>query len=156
MDCVIGYFLTVYRRLLGLLFHVRYFVLIGRKADRKKAKNLHVQEQDARQRNPKAFAIQSAVKAQKRFHRWNIDSDLVTGVKPNVSLSRAQDLETKKQHIPLVDRTPVEPPPVVVAIVGPPRVGKSTLLQALLKNFTRQNITSIQGPVTLVTGNWQI
>ena len=73
------------------------------------------------------------LKAQKRFHR-------------------AQDLETKKQHIPLVDRTPVEPPPIVVAIVGPPKVGKSTLLQALIKNFTRQNITSIQGPVTLVSG----
>ena len=41
---------------------------------------------------------------------------------------------------------------IVVAIVGPPKVGKSTLLQALIKNFTRQNITSIQGPVTLVSG----
>ena len=39
-----------------------------------------------------------------------------------------------------------------MAIVGPPKVGKSTLLQALIKNFTRQNITSIQGPVTIVTG----
>jgi hypothetical protein len=66
---------------------------------------------------------------------------------------RAQDLETKKQHIPLVDRTPLEPPPIMVAIVGPPKVGKTTLLQALIKNFTRQNITSIQGPVTIVTGN---
>ena len=61
-------------------------------------------------------------------------------------------METKKQHIPLVDRTPLEPPPIMVAIVGPPKVGKSTLLQALIKNFTRQNITSIQGPVTIVTG----
>jgi len=42
----------------------------------------------------------------------------------------------------------------VVAIVGPPKVGKSTLLQALIKNFTRQNITSIQGPVTIVIGNY--
>ncbi|XP_045029896.1 ribosome biogenesis protein BMS1 homolog [Daphnia magna] len=105
----------------------------GRKADKKKAKDPHVQEMDARQRNPKAFAIQSVAKAQKRFHR-------------------AQDLETKKQHIPLVDRTPLEPPPIIVAIVGPPKVGKTTLLQALIKNFTRQNVTSIQGPITLVTG----
>ena len=69
-------------------------------------------------------------------------------------LFSAQDLETKKQHIPLVDRTPLEPPPIVVAIVGPPKVGKTTLLQALIKNFTRQNITSIQGPVTVVIGNY--
>ncbi|EFX65646.1 hypothetical protein DAPPUDRAFT_303569 [Daphnia pulex] len=40
----------------------------------------------------------------------------------------------------------------MVAIVGPAKVGKTTLLQALIKNFTRQNITSIQGPVTIVTG----
>jgi len=46
----------------------------------------------------------------------------------------------------------VEPPPIVVAIVGPPKVGKTTLLQALIKNYTRQNITSIKGPITLVIG----
>ena len=51
-----------------------------------------------------------------------------------------------------MDRTPVEPPPIVVAIVGPPKVGKTTLLQALIKNYTRQNITSIKGPITLVIG----
>ncbi len=42
---------------------------VGRKADKKKVKDPHVQEMDARQRNPKAFAIQSVAKAQKRFHR---------------------------------------------------------------------------------------
>jgi len=28
----------------------------------------------------------------------------------------------KKLHVPMVDRTPEEPPPVVVAVVGPPGV----------------------------------
>lgn len=42
----------------------------GRKAEKKKAKNPHEQELNARQRNPKAFAIQSVAKAQKRFHRY--------------------------------------------------------------------------------------
>jgi pantothenate kinase len=37
-----------------------------------------------------------------------------------------------------------EPPPIVVAIVGPPKVGKSTLLRCLVKNFTRQTLTNIQ------------
>jgi ribosome biogenesis protein BMS1 len=59
----------------------------------------------------------------------------------------------KKQHIPLLDRTPLEPTPIMVAIVGQPQVGKNTLLQALIKNSTRKNITSIQGLVTIVTGN---
>lgn len=65
---------------------------------------------------------------------------------------RAQDLKTKKHHIPLVDRTPLEPPPVVIAVVGPPKVGKSTLIRCLIKNFTRQKLGDICGPVTIVSG----
>ena len=40
----------------------------------------------------------------------------------------------------------------MVAIVGPPSVGKSTLMQNLIKNYTRQKLNNIQGPVTVVTG----
>jgi ribosome biogenesis protein BMS1 len=32
------------------------------------------------------------------------------------------DLEQKKLHVPLIDRSPILPPPVVVAVVGPPQV----------------------------------
>ena len=84
-------------------------------------------------RNPKAFGFQSVQKAAKTFHR-------------------KQDLETKKQHAPVVDRTPVEPPPIIVAIVGPPKVGKTTLISSLIKNFTRQKISDIRGPITIVSG----
>ncbi|RUS90079.1 hypothetical protein EGW08_002121 [Elysia chlorotica] len=105
----------------------------GPKAEKKKSKNKHEQDLTARQRNPKAFAIQSVNKAAKSFRR-------------------TADIKAKKQHIPKVDRTPVEPPPIVVAIVGPPKVGKSTLLKCLIKNFTKQKITNIQGPVTVVAG----
>jgi len=65
---------------------------------------------------------------------------------------RTQDLKTKKQHIPIVDRTPDEPPPIIVGVVGPPKVGKSTLLRCVVKNFTKQRLTKIQGPVTVVSG----
>jgi ribosome biogenesis protein BMS1 len=65
---------------------------------------------------------------------------------------RSQDIKTKKHHIPLVDRTPVEPPPVVVAVVGPPKVGKTTLLQCIVKNYAKQRLAHIQGPVTVVAG----
>ncbi|XP_068111576.1 ribosome biogenesis protein BMS1 homolog [Hyperolius riggenbachi] len=90
-------------------------------------------EDDARKRNPKAFAVQSAVRMARTFHR-------------------AQDLKTKKHHIPVVDRTPLEPPPVVVVVVGPPKVGKSTLIRCLIKNFTKQKLSEIRGPVTIVSG----
>jgi len=104
----------------------------GKKADKKKEK--HVQEgQTPKQKNPKAFAIQNVKKAER-------------GVR------RKEDIQEKRKHVPSVDRSPVEPPPIVVAIVGPPKVGKSTLLQCLIKNFTRQTLSNIQGPVTVVSG----
>ncbi|CAH2321746.1 ribosome biogenesis BMS1 homolog [Pelobates cultripes] len=92
-----------------------------------------ITEEDARKRNPKAFTVQSAVRMAKNFHR-------------------TQDLKTRKHHIPVVDRTPLEPPPVVVVVVGPPKVGKSTLIRCLIKNFTKQKLTEIRGPVTIVSG----
>ncbi|XP_012889212.1 PREDICTED: ribosome biogenesis protein BMS1 homolog isoform X1 [Dipodomys ordii] len=109
----------------------------GPKAEKKKKRHLQDlqlgDEQDARKRNPKAFAVQSAVRMARSFHR-------------------TQDLKTKKHHIPVVDRTPLEPPPIVVVVMGPPKVGKSTLIQCLIRNFTRQKLTEIRGPVTIVSG----
>ncbi|VDK19508.1 unnamed protein product, partial [Anisakis simplex] len=62
------------------------------------------------------------------------------------------DKDEKKKHIPIVDRSPVEPPPVIVAIVGPSKVGKSTLLRCLLKHYIRQTVNELHGPITIVTG----
>ncbi|XP_037611429.1 ribosome biogenesis protein BMS1 homolog isoform X1 [Sebastes umbrosus] len=106
----------------------------GPKAERKKLKKQGGStEEDARKRNPKAFAVQSAVRMAKTFHR-------------------SQDIKTKKHHIPHVDRTSLEPPPIVIVVVGPPKVGKSTLIRCLIKNFTRQKLGDICGPVTIVSG----
>ncbi|XP_012579368.1 PREDICTED: ribosome biogenesis protein BMS1 homolog [Condylura cristata] len=109
----------------------------GPKAEKKKKRHLQNlqlgDEEDARKRNPKAFAVQSAVRMARSFHR-------------------TQDLKTKKHHIPVVDRMPLEPPPIVVVVMGPPKVGKSTLIQCLIRNFTRQKLTEIRGPVTIVSG----
>ncbi|CAH2233672.1 jg10638 [Pararge aegeria aegeria] len=107
--------------------------LSGRKAEKKKKKNQVDQSNlSARQRNPKAFAIQSAVRAERQFRR-------------------REDVIAKKQHIPQVDKTPLDPPPIVVAIVGPPRVGKTTLINNLIKSFIKTNVTSTNGPITIVT-----
>ncbi|XP_022110222.1 ribosome biogenesis protein BMS1 homolog [Acanthaster planci] len=105
----------------------------GPKAKKKKEKNKHEQDQTARERNPRAFAINSVNKTAR-------------------SVRRTLDIKTKKHHIPVVDRTPLEPPPIVIAVVGPPKVGKSTLIRCLVKNFTKQNLASVQGPVTVVSG----
>ncbi|KAG2462109.1 BMS1 protein, partial [Polypterus senegalus] len=110
----------------------------GPKAERKKRKRQQEQqagtnEEDGRKRNPKAFTVHSAVRMARTFHR-------------------TQDLKTKKHHAPIVDRSPQEPPPILVVVVGPPRVGKSTLIRCLIKNFTKQKLTEINGPVTIVSG----
>ncbi len=111
----------------------------GRKASEVKKLRLkkgEFKEEDARKRNPKAFSIQKVGKAERRVRR-------------------KEDITEKRKHLPKVDRTPLEPPPVVVAIVGPPKVGKSTLLRGLVRNFTRQALTDVRGPVTLVSGKRQ-
>uniref|UniRef100_A0A8B9L5Y6 BMS1 ribosome biogenesis factor n=1 Tax=Astyanax mexicanus TaxID=7994 RepID=A0A8B9L5Y6_ASTMX len=109
----------------------------GPKAEKKRKKQQKEhgveQEQDERKKNPKAFTVRSAVRMARNFHR-------------------TQDIKTKKHHIPLVDRTPLEPPPVVVVVMGPPKVGKSTLIRCLIRNYTRQKLADICGPVTIVSG----
>ncbi|XP_026473047.1 ribosome biogenesis protein BMS1 homolog isoform X1 [Ctenocephalides felis] len=105
----------------------------GRKAVKKKLRNKpDADGKNDKNRNPKAFAINSAVRAERRFRR-------------------KEDIVTKKQHIPTVDKTPDVPPPVLIAIVGPPKVGKTTLIKNLIKSFTKTTVTNINGPITLVT-----
>jgi ribosome biogenesis protein BMS1 len=66
---------------------------------------------------------------------------------------RAADKYQTSLHVPLVDRTPNDsPPPIIVAIVGPPGVGKSTLVKSLVRRYTKQTLNDIRGPVTVVSG----
>ena len=62
------------------------------------------------------------------------------------------DMQTKKRHLPVMDRTPLELPPIVLAMVGPPRIGKSTLISIPVKTYSRQTLTDVKGPVTVVSG----
>ncbi|KAI8066686.1 hypothetical protein BC940DRAFT_333994 [Gongronella butleri] len=104
----------------------------GKKAERKKDKTNKFANAK-KSSNPKAFAFQSSKKAERQVRR-------------NV------DLGEKKLHVPLVDRTPLESPPVVVAVVGPPGSGKSTLIRSLVKRYTKHNLNEIKGPITVVSG----
>uniref|UniRef100_A0A8D2FCM1 Bms1-type G domain-containing protein n=1 Tax=Theropithecus gelada TaxID=9565 RepID=A0A8D2FCM1_THEGE len=98
----------------------------GPKAEKKKKRHLQDlqlgDEEDARKRNPKAFAVQSAVRMARSFHRYK------TEVKKT----------NKKHHIPVVDQTPLEPPPIVAVVTGPPKL--------------ERKLTEIRGPVTIVSG----
>ncbi|KAK7048222.1 hypothetical protein R3P38DRAFT_2868069 [Favolaschia claudopus] len=84
--------------------------------------------------NEKAFAPKSGRNADRQGRR-NVERDQT------------------RLHVPLVNRTPdSEPPPVIIAIVGPPGVGKTTLLKSLVRRYTKQTLNEVKGPVTVVSG----
>lgn len=53
--------------------------------------------------------------------------------------------------VPVVDNATDEPAPLLVAIHGPPGVGKTTLIRCLIKHYTRQSVGELRGPVTVVS-----
>ncbi|KAH7906511.1 hypothetical protein BJ138DRAFT_1071601 [Hygrophoropsis aurantiaca] len=84
--------------------------------------------------NEKAFAPKSGRRAERQGRR-NVERDQT------------------RLHVPLVNRTPDDaPPPVIVAIVGPPGVGKTTLLKSLIRRYAKQTLHEVKGPVTVVSG----
>ncbi|KAJ3031359.1 UNVERIFIED_CONTAM: Glycoside hydrolase 2 (Mannanase, beta-galactosidase) [Siphonaria sp. JEL0065] len=108
----------------------------GPKAERKKAKALPQHAKNAVMQNPKAFAFNS-------------------GVRANRTIMRNMDKDQTRLHVPMVDRTPDIPPPIVIAVVGPPGTGKTTLIRSLVKRYTKHNLTEINGPITVVSGKKQ-
>ena len=67
--------------------------------------------------------------------------------------TRSSDLGEKRFHVPMVDRTPEDdPPPVIVAVVGPPGTGKTTLIRSLIRRLSKTTISDIKGPITVVSG----
>ncbi|KAL6785735.1 hypothetical protein ACKKBF_B01435 [Auxenochlorella protothecoides x Auxenochlorella symbiontica] len=107
----------------------------GTKAQkRKKAVNKKKGVDDKeRKKNPKAFVFASRGRAK-------------------IQQARTADRDQKRMHVPAVEKTPSEPPPFTVLVHGPPGVGKTTLIKALIKHWTRQDVKDVKGPITLVAG----
>lgn len=102
-----------------------------RKGKERKEKPKHSGE-----KNPKAFAFSNPGKLQR-------------------AAARSGDIKEKRLHVPLVDRLPDEPPPRLVTIVGPPGVGKTTLLKSLVRRYAKETLSEPQGPITVVTSKKQ-
>ncbi|KAK8868133.1 Ribosome biogenesis protein bms1 [Apiospora arundinis] len=87
--------------------------------------------------NPKAFAVSNPGKLARQA-------------------ARSQDIKEKSFHVPLADRTPDQAPaPRLVSIVGPPGVGKTTLLKSLVRRYAKETLQEPQGPITVVTSKKQ-
>ncbi|KAM0165829.1 hypothetical protein ACHAQE_002163 [Botrytis cinerea] len=88
------------------------------------------------ERNPKAFSFANPGRLAK-------------------SAARSHDIKERRLHVPQIDRLPEEPPPRLVTIVGPPGVGKTTLLKSLVKRYAKETLSDPQGPITVVTSKRQ-
>lgn len=84
--------------------------------------------------NPKAFTVSRPGKMQRQANRTS-------------------DLQEKRFHVPMVDRTPADdPPPIIIAVVGPPGTGKTTLIRSLVRRLSKTTLTELNGPITVVSG----
>lgn len=84
--------------------------------------------------NAKAFAVSAPGKLQRQA-------------------ARLGEIKERALHVPMVDRTPEDdPPPVIIAVVGPPGTGKTTLIKSLVRHLTKTTLTEVKGPITVVSG----
>ncbi|CEF61256.1 Bms1l protein [Strongyloides ratti] len=98
-----------------------------------------------------------ASKAAKKQPRTNVGSNakaftFKSANRARAAIRRSANISERKKHIPLIDTTPLEPPPIIVAIVGPSKVGKSTLLKGLVKHYLHITMNNLKGPISIVTG----
>eukprot|EP00056_Hartaetosiga_gracilis_P012277 m.195475 g.195475 ORF g.195475 m.195475 type:complete len:323 (+) comp13667_c2_seq5:161-1129(+) len=115
----------------------------GRKAEKKKAKD----------EKKRSAAVGSSAKA-----KGNVTVNHRAFAIQNINKARrkvvhALDRETHKHHNPIANRTNSDTaPPVVIAVVGPSKVGKTTLIRSMVKRYTKHTLKDINGPVTVVAG----
>jgi ribosome biogenesis protein BMS1 len=102
--------------------------------EKKKDKQAKKDKTRVERHNPRAFSVANVVRTKKNIQR---------------NLDRNQ----KKEFVPHHDRrSKEEAPPSLVVVMGPPGVGKSTLIRSLVKMYTNHNLTAVTGPITVVTG----
>ncbi|EPQ27815.1 uncharacterized protein PFL1_04560 [Pseudozyma flocculosa PF-1] len=115
---------------------------------------------DAQQTNKAHRKAQAGPKSEKAKraskHQNGFNAKAFISANPRTAekqIRRNAEKNQKRYHVPMADRTPEdEPPPIIVAVVGPEGVGKTTLMRSLIRRYTKHTIAEIKGPVTVVAG----
>eukprot|EP00941_MAST-03F_sp_MAST-3F-sp1_P005035 g5035.t1 len=113
---------------------------VGAKANKRKAyldkKSGKVRTENEKRQNHKAFGVANYG----RVHR---------------TIQRNNDLKHRTEVKAATDRNNAEgklKPPIVVTVMGPAGCGKTTLVKSLVKKWTNQTLTTVNGPINVVTG----
>ena len=105
----------------------------GRSFNTKQSKNGKNTSSKDKSKNHKAFSVANIGRTKREGQR---------------NMDRAQ----KKELVPLTDRTEeIDPPPIIVVVMGPKGVGKSTLIRSLIKLWSGQNLKSTNGSINVVS-----
>ncbi|MCL7044209.1 hypothetical protein MKW94_029216 [Papaver nudicaule] len=85
------------------------------------------------------------------------DNNTCSVVNSSLSPSTFQQFQHRdafkhKEPTSINNTTEEDQPPYVVVVHGPPKVGKSVLIKSLLNHFTKQNLSDIPWPFTIVSG----
>ena len=101
--------------------------------------------------NPRAAAkqiLRNAEKDQKRLHVPAIQKGPSLNVEQKPRKKTGGEEPGKEVLLP-------DAPPIIVAVVGPQGVGKTTLVRSLIRRYTKHTVANIQGPVTVVSGKYR-
>ncbi|KAK7678161.1 hypothetical protein QCA50_018839 [Cerrena zonata] len=101
---------------------------------------------DSNQQSNKAHRGGSTKKntSKKKLHQngYNAKAFAVSAPKKLERMAkRSSEVNERKLHVPMVDRTPDDdPPPVIVAVVGPP---------GTVRRLAKTSLTEVKGPITI-------
>ena len=70
-----------------------------------------------------------------------------------IEQQRVKDVRSVHTRIPTAKNIQSEAPPFLVVVFGPPKSGKTTLIRSLLRYYSKQKVSSINGIITAVTCN---
>ncbi|OHS93685.1 Ribosome biogenesis protein BMS1 like protein-related protein [Tritrichomonas foetus] len=77
------------------------------------------------------------------------------GERARQAIAHQVNIEQIRLHQPETRAYSYEDPPLIIAVQGPPKCGKTLLIKCLVKHFSKQVIVDVRGPVTVIANRGQ-